>query len=179
LPKLRDLTGQRFERLIVLKQEGRKYKKAHLLWLCRCDCGKEKSIDGSSLTSGKTRSCGCLWEEKVIEVGKSNRGKFSRENHINWKGGKWIQKGYTCILRPDHPNARKSGYVFEHVFVMSNHLGRPLLKNETIHHKDGNRSNNDINNLELRLKSAHPPGQSISDLILYWKEMLKRYDKLS
>jgi HNH endonuclease len=40
--------------------------------------------------------------------------------------------------------------MLEHRFVMQNHLGRPLLRTETVHHKDGNRANNAIENLELK-----------------------------
>ena len=54
-----DLKGQKFGRLVVLCKDG-KGKYRHTLWLCRCDCGVKKAISGISLTSGKTKSCGCL-----------------------------------------------------------------------------------------------------------------------
>lgn len=65
---LKDLTGERFGRLLVLKRvddyvskNGKKRSK----WLCRCDCGNEKEIVGESLTSGSTKSCGCYYNENV------------------------------------------------------------------------------------------------------------------
>lgn len=73
-----------------------------------------------------------------------------------WKGGRKISNyGYVLIYLPDHPNARPDGYIFEHRLVMSNYLGRPLRDDEIVHHKDGNKLNNDISNLEITTRSAH------------------------
>ena len=60
--KLIDLTGQRFGRLVVLCEAGRKHK--HPLWMCQCDCGEIHYCLSSSLRSGRTRSCGCLNREQ-------------------------------------------------------------------------------------------------------------------
>lgn len=55
---LKDLTGQQFGRLVVLRRNGSdKHKNA--MWLCRCDCGNECNVVGASLWRGDTRSCGC------------------------------------------------------------------------------------------------------------------------
>jgi len=84
------------------------------------------------------------------------------------------QYGYILIWKPDHPNAHRSGRVMEHVYVMSEHLKRPLLKEETIHHKNGIRDDNRLENLELWCKS-HPYGQRVCDMISYCKEFLEKY----
>ena len=57
--KFEDLTGQRFGYLTVIKKAG-KNKSDKILWLCKCDCGKLKIIQGASLKNGRTKSCGCL-----------------------------------------------------------------------------------------------------------------------
>lgn len=86
-----------------------------------------------------------------------------KENHGNWKGGKYIDNhGYVVVrLYPDDPffsMANTGCYVLEHRYIMAQHLGRCLEKTETVHHIDGNRQNNAIDNLQLRNKQ-HGKGQ--------------------
>jgi hypothetical protein len=54
-----DLTGQRFGRLVALKDAGRNQFRS-VIWLCRCDCGSETMVLSLNLTRNHTRSCGCL-----------------------------------------------------------------------------------------------------------------------
>ncbi len=63
-----------------------------------------------------------------------------------------------------HPMAQKSGRALVHRLVMSDHLGRPLHAGETVHHKNGLKTDNRIENLELRI-GAHGKGQSVEDRI--------------
>lgn len=63
----KDLSGQRFGRLVVIRRYGT-YKTPSgewpkPVWLCRCDCGTEIAVRGTNLSSGATRSCGCLSRE--------------------------------------------------------------------------------------------------------------------
>lgn len=53
-----DLTGRKFGKLTVIREDGRKGK--DLLWLCKCDCGKYTTVFGNNLRRGHTKSCGCL-----------------------------------------------------------------------------------------------------------------------
>lgn len=68
-----------------------------------------------------------------------------------WKGGRVKRKdGYVFIYKPDHPQTIKENkYVLEHRLVMEKHLGRYLTPEEVVHHKNGNPSDNRIENLEL------------------------------
>jgi hypothetical protein len=56
-------------------------------------------------------------------------------------------EGYVCVWAPRHPAATSQGYVLEHRLVMERVLGRPLERRETVRHRDGNRQNNDPENL--------------------------------
>lgn len=77
-----DLTGRRFGRLIVIKRISPVGCKVR--WLCRCDCGAEKDIAAYELTSGKTKSCGCLQRE-ARHLRKNPDGKGTRLYGV-WKG---------------------------------------------------------------------------------------------
>ena len=72
MPKLIDLTGQKFGRLTVLKRNSENLN-GKPAWVCQCECGNIKIIRGADLRSGKTLSCGCLQKEK-------------REDYINNRG---------------------------------------------------------------------------------------------
>lgn len=62
----------------------------------------------------------------------------------------------------------------EHRYIMEQHLGRELSNNESVHHRNGNRSDNRIENLELWSK-YQPAGQRVSDKIKWAKEILDLY----
>lgn len=66
----KDLTGQRFGRLVVLYDTGKRNDEK-IIWHCKCDCGNNTDVQGSNLITGNTMSCGCLHsinEEKIIKI---------------------------------------------------------------------------------------------------------------
>ena len=82
----------------------------------------------------------------------AHKGKRS----FRWKGGRRKDRfGYIQIWMPEHPNAKMKGYIHEHRLVMSNHLGRPLTKKEFVHHKNGIKDDNRLENLELLTHNVH------------------------
>lgn len=73
MPKPRDLTGQTFGRLTVLKRVPCQAKS--VVWECLCSCGNKKNVRSGNMVSGKTVSCGCRGREAAAENGKMNVGK--------------------------------------------------------------------------------------------------------
>lgn len=74
---------------------------------------------------------------------------------FNWKGGRKLWKNrYWYLYKPDHPNANSRGYLLEHRYVMSEKIGRALKDGEVVHHRDGDRSNNHPDNLQLMLSGG-------------------------
>ena len=102
---------------------------------------------------------------------KARRGKKGGNN----KGGKYKNgNGYIEIWFPEHPNARGGGYIMEHRLVMSEILGRPLVKGENVHHINGKRCDNRPENLEL-WNTVQPSGQRVEEKISWAKEILSMY----
>lgn len=83
--------------------------------------------------------------------------------------------GYVRTFMPDHPNAR-SGWVSEHILVMSKFLARPLESFEMVHHRNGIKDDNRLENLELWTR-VHPSGQRVTDMIAFCKWYLDQYKK--
>lgn len=121
----------------------------------------------------KCPTCGKLiWGNSRLCSKCSNTG----QNNGFWRGGKTTVKGYVKVRAKGHPRARiKSGhYVFEHILVMEQILGRYLTKEETIHHLNGVKDDNRPENLELWRK-PQPAGCRVSDLVEWAKEILLTY----
>jgi len=90
----------------------------------------------------------------------------SREAHHRWKGGRMNMYGYIRIkIYPDNPYYpmayQKNGLILEHRLIMAQHLGRLLKSKEFVHHKNGKRDDNRIENLELKLDGQHMKEHSL------------------
>ncbi|MCD8364570.1 MAG: transcriptional regulator [Clostridiales bacterium] len=71
-----DLTGRRFGMLTVVKREAN--KGGRTAWLCRCDCGEEKSVTAHDLKSGRCKSCGCLCKKRGRHIVDLTGQRFGR-----------------------------------------------------------------------------------------------------
>lgn len=81
---------------------------------------------------------------------------WSGGNHPNWQTGRSIQAdGYVLIKMPSHPRAHSDGYIFEHIVVAEQAIGRYLVEGEIVHHIDHDTENNEPSNLQVMSRSEH------------------------
>lgn len=107
-----DLKGKTFSKLEVLREVGSRYygSNSKTIWLCKCKCGNEIEVPTSALTTGNTRSCGCLLKEMV---GKKHHGynpnKTDEERMLGryiiggmsatkWRKEVFNRDNYTCLI---------------------------------------------------------------------------------
>lgn len=112
---------------------------------------------------------------KTAGVQRYKTGPRTPQAHGNWKGGRISDKeGYVLIHMPDHPHANAAGYMREHRLVMECHLGRILLPNEVVHHKNDRPGDNDISNLELFVNNSEHLSSTLKRKCPKWSEDGKR-----
>lgn len=98
MPPLIDLKGKRFGRLIVVERIPISNKRT--MWICKCDCGNEVSVDAYNLKSGHTQSCGCIHKEVTSRINKTHGLGNTRLYRI------WNHMKTRCY--------RKSYHAFQH-----------------------------------------------------------------
>ena len=106
---LKDLTGQKFNKLTVMYRAYPNTASGNARWHCICECGNECDVVGTSLKSGHTKSCGCLIKEHMATLG-AQQGKANCENLDGQKFGMLTvirrvydneQHMYKCLCKCD------------------------------------------------------------------------------
>ena len=121
-----------------------------------CPLSRVNSTIEQSATCGRCRS----------ECGEENK---------NWKGGRTRHKaGYVMVHASGHPRAVRSPYVFEHILLAEELLGRHLVVGESAHHINGVRDDNRPENLELWTR-PQPSGIRVSDAVARARSIYDRY----
>ena len=137
------------------------------IWLACKSCGKERWV--RFCPSRPPNLCrGCYDRDR------KNLAHRGEDSHA-WKGGRRTVKGgyITINVSPDDPffpMADRNHYIPEHRLVMAKHLGRCLDKSEHVHHKNGVREDNRIENLEIQTPSEHTPQA-------HYKKRIKELEK--
>ncbi len=130
MPKLIDRVGQKFGKLEVIKRIGTTKSKKPL-WECICECGNKTNVDGCSLVTGNTVSCGCYLKEKITKHGGYKKGSYNT----------WRAMMRRCYKTQDKDYPRYGGKgvkVCEHWHEYSNFvadMGEPT-GDETLDRKD-------------------------------------------
>lgn len=151
--------GKRFNFHVI--QEGFLDKNQKPKYRTLCVCGTMFVIPIEA--APKRLSCGCANTPKLREAAR-HAHKFlpvARQFDTN---------GYISTYADFFSNE----IVLEHRKIVENLIGRPLLSEETVHHKNGQKKDNRPSNLEL-WAGGHPAGQRASDLVKYAIEILMRY----
>ena len=99
--------------------------------------------------------------ERARELGKRHRTKETIEKNaeahrIHGEGHRKMgDDGYWKVYFPDHPDSNKEGYIREHRLIMEKSIGRRIQKGEIVHHKNGVKTDNRIENLQLMTAHDH------------------------
>jgi len=98
-------------------------------------------------------------------------GPKSGAGHPDWKGGRIVDKsGYVLLHIPEHPNSNSNGYVREHRVVMETVIGRLLTKDEVVHHKNDDKSDNRPENLHLFATNGEHLAETLAGKCPQWSE---------
>jgi hypothetical protein len=144
----KDKTGQWY----YVWGKDNQYRQRAYEYTCQ-QCGKA-FVKRKSYNPDHGRFCGksCAGKQFAkLEMGVTAKG----EKSPHWQGGRRKRKQYIMIYMPDHPFSDEKGYVWEHRYVMEQHIGRYLKPLEEVHHIDANPENNIIDNLQLITRSDH------------------------
>lgn len=188
--KLRDLSGQKFGRLEVLKKVG-KDKSGISLYLCRCECGVEKIICSSNLLNQTTKSCGCYNKERTREVNKKYNNWTLNMNKNIAVGTD--SKGNEFIIDIEDWQKCKDNYWMvspdKYVITLNNkkilRLHRYLMncpKDMVVDHINGDTTNNCKSNLRVCTQQQNALNHTVRcDCIsghtgVYWRDNLNKWE---
>lgn len=164
--RMADVTKEQLEEMYN-QQRLSSIKIAKLL-----NCSKRTVLRRLKQYGIKRRTIGQALKNRIMpedvkkKISKRMKQIQQKENHSCWKGGRFkCSNGYILVRADGHPFSDRKGYVKEHRLTMEKHIGRFLKPEEIVHHKNGKRDDNRIENLELleslsdHAKTHNKPGK--------------------
>lgn len=135
---------------------------------------KHKEVCSEETCTERANRGGERWCELHYRQYLAGGGTRPRVRRLTKDGRKITADGYVYVKAAGHPEGKHSGWGLEHRVVMSDYLGRPLWPEENVHHMNGDRTDNRIENLELWSR-RQPPGQRVADKLAWAREIIERY----
>ena len=150
--KTKNRNGIRYGRLVVVEFAGYNWNGYNFQssWLCKCDCGREIIIKSNYLQNG-TQSCGCLQREIVSEKMSKQIGKDG-PNYVN---GKSCGKHTKAIHKLKEECRKKANYKCQNCDKTQEQNKKETGEILSVHHIDGDDTNNNPENLKVLCKSCH------------------------
>lgn len=160
------------------REYGRQYYATHLEKMRAVKRRSQYRTNKMCPDCGTQISDRATYCRRCSKIGKRNPafGKMYGSDNPRWSGGRTIcEGGYIRILKPDHPYANGRGYVLEHRLVVENAIGRYLGPEESVHHINGKKDDNRLENLELidhhKRRICPQCGWPMNDLMLAGREL--------
>ena len=115
-----------------------------------------------------------IYVGEVMRYNMEMRNMPRGEDHYNWKGGKRSDgRGYIKIYKPDHPFNNR-GSVLEHRLIIEKTIGRYLQPDEIVHHINGTKDDNRIENLQLMSRSEHNGYHALGNRYMAGRKLSER-----
>lgn len=122
---------------------GKQVSKSHLVRFHNMTTTEYKALGHSTLSNAR------LAQLRELPIAKGTVRRLYGDEHPNWKGGHVARSGYKIVSKRGKTN------LYEHRLVAEQMVGRPLERDEVVHHVDGNRANNSPSNLVVMKRKEH------------------------
>ena len=141
--------------LYVVEQKGTR-EIGKILGVSKYSVSKNLKLNNIEVRPSGYQTGHSVSQEVRDKISKGNKGKLKPRPKMQGMGSRFVDNnGYIRVYYPTHPHCDNGGNVREHVMLMEKKIGRLLEKDEVVHHINGNKQDNRIENLQLMTRSEH------------------------